>query len=62
MMAMEKNAKRKIRLRVAGNDLTVVSSESEEYSRALASKMDKEIKKEEYDDDTKKLAEAIRRA
>ncbi len=43
-MAMEKNAKRKIRLRVAGNDLTVVSSESEEYSRALASKMDKEIK------------------
>ena len=24
--------------------------------------MDKEIKKEEYDDDTKKLAEAIRRA
>ena len=37
---MEKNAKRKIRLRVAGNDLTVVSSESEEYSRALASKME----------------------
>ena len=42
--SMEEKAKRKIKLRIAGSSITVMSTDSEEYSKDLAARMDKCIK------------------
>ncbi len=41
---MENKAKKRIKLRVAGNEFTLLSSEDEKYSRALADRVDRDIK------------------